>query len=596
MADNLITLSIDGQNVTVARGTTILDACLKVGIKIPTLCHLEDVSSHGSCGVCVVEVKNSKRLVRSCISMVQAGMEVTTNNERIRASRKINLELVLANHPLECLTCERNLNCELQSLAQQLGIRESRFERTKKKLLPLDYSSSSLVRDPNKCILCNRCVEVCAQVQEVHAIDIVGRGLRSKVSTFLDKGLGSSVCTNCGQCALVCPTGAITERSNIEEVFSDIANPNLTTIVQTAPAIRVGIGEAMGMPWGALVTGQMVAGLRRLGFSKVFDTQFAADLTIMEEGHELISRIQNKGTLPMITSCSPGWIKYIEHFYPEQLDHLSTCKSPQQMFGAIAKTYYAKEAGLDPRNIRVVSIMPCTAKKFEAGRSEMDGAFDFWKKELDLSEDERFADVDYALTTRELASMFKRVGIQFASLPNEEFDNPLGVSTGAAVIFGATGGVMEAALRTAYEVLTKEALPSVDFTEVRGMEGIKEATVDIKGMPLRVAVAHSLGKARILMDQVKRGESPYAFIEVMACPGGCLGGGGQPIPTNEAIRKKRAESIYQEDRNFEIRKSHENSEILSLYENFLIKPLGEKSHHLLHTSYTKRGQYSVFET
>lgn len=595
MPKELITLRIDSQEVSVEKGTTILDACLQVGIKIPTLCHLEDVSSHGSCGICVVEVKNSRRLVRSCVSPALPGMEVTTNNERIRASRKLNLELVLANHPLECLTCERNLNCELQSLAQQLGVRESRFQRTKGKLLPLDYSSSSLVRDPNKCILCNRCVEVCAHLQGVHAIDIVGRGLRSKVSTFLDRGLGSSVCTNCGQCALVCPTGAITERSHIEEVFSDIANPNLTTIVQTAPAIRVGIGEAMGMEWGALVTGQMVAGLRRLGFSKVFDTQFAADLTIMEEGHELIRRIQNGGVLPMITSCSPGWIKYIEHFYPEQLAHLSSCKSPQQMFGAIAKTYYAQQAGLDPRNIRVVSIMPCTAKKFEAGRSEMDGAFDFWKEELDLKEEERFADVDYALTTRELAQMFKRVGIQFASLPDEAFDNPLGVSTGAAVIFGATGGVMEAALRTAYEVLTSESLPSVDFMDVRGMEGIKEAAVDINGTEVRVAVAHTLGNARILMEQIEKGESPYAFIEVMACPGGCLGGGGQPIPTTEAIRQKRASSIYEEDRNFALRKSHENPEILDLYEKFLIKPLGERSHHLLHTSYTKRGQYALFE-
>ncbi|HHT79914.1 MAG TPA: 4Fe-4S binding protein [Spirochaetales bacterium] len=596
MANEMITLCIDSQEVTVVKGTTILDACLQVGIKIPTLCHLEDISSHGSCGICVVEVKNSKRLVRSCITSALPGMEVSTNNERIRASRKLNLELVLANHPLECLTCERNTNCELQSLAQQLGVRESRFQRTKRNLIPLDYSSSSLVRDPNKCILCNRCVEVCSQVQGVHAIDIIGRGLRSKVSTFMDKGLGSSVCTNCGQCALVCPTGAITERSHIEEVFSDIANPNLTTIVQTAPAIRVGIGEAMGMPWGALVTGQMVAGLRRLGFSKVFDTQFAADLTIMEEGHELISRIQKKGVLPMITSCSPGWIKYIEHFYPEQLDHLSTCKSPQQMFGAIAKTYYAQQAGLDPRNIRVVSIMPCTAKKFEAGRSEMDGAFEFWKEEMALSEGERFADVDYALTTRELASMFKRVGIQFASLPEEEFDSPLGMSTGAAVIFGATGGVMEAALRTAYEVLTKKSLPSIDFTDLRGMDGIKEATVDINGTALRVAVANTLGNARTLMEQIQEGTSPYAFIEVMACPGGCLGGGGQPIPTNEAIRKKRAASIYQEDRNFEVRKSHENSEIQALYKDFLIEPLGEKSHHLLHTTYTKRGQYALFDS
>lgn len=595
MAKEMIQLTIDGQSVSVERGTTILDACLQVGIKVPTLCHLDGVSSHGSCGICAVEVKNSKRLVRSCMSQALAGMEVQTNSERIRASRKLNLELILANHPLECLTCERNLNCELQSLAQQLGVRESRFQRTRARLIPLDWSSSSLVRDPNKCILCNRCVEVCSQTQSVHAIDIVGRGLGSKVATFLDRGLGSSVCTNCGQCSLVCPTGAITERSNIEEVFRALSDPNLTTIVQTAPAIRVGIGEAMGMPWGALVTGQMVAGLRRLGFDKVFDTQFAADLTIMEEGHELIRRIVEGGTLPMITSCSPGWIKFIEHFYPEQLDNLSTCKSPQQMFGAIAKTYYAKQAGLDPRTIRVVSIMPCTAKKYEAGRSEMDGAFDYWKEEMHLEERERFADVDYALTTRELASMFRRVGIQFASLPDEAFDNPLGISTGAAVIFGATGGVMEAALRTAYEVLTKETLPSVEFAQVRGMDGIKEATVMINDMPLKVAVAHTLGNARILMDQISRKESPYAFIEVMSCPGGCLGGGGQPIPTNAEIRKKRAESIYLEDRNLEVRKSHENSEVLALYKNFLIEPLGEKSHHLLHTTYTKRGQYKVFE-
>ena len=594
MAKEMIELIIDGNNLSVEKGTTILEACRLIGIKIPTLCHLEEVSSHGSCGICVVEIKSNKRLVRSCTCMVLPGMDVTTNSQRIRASRKLNLELILANHPLECLTCERNLNCELQALAKQLGVKESRFIRTKKKLLPLDWSSSSLSRDPNKCILCNRCVEVCATVQTVHAIDIVGRGLGSKVATFMDRGLGSSVCTNCGQCALVCPTGAITERNHIDEVFRDISNPDLITIVQTAPAIRVGIGEAMGMPWGALVTGQMVAGLRRLGFHKVFDTQFAADLTIMEEGHELIKRIQTGGTLPLITSCSPGWIKFIEHFYPEQLDNLSTCKSPQQMFGAIAKTYYAKMAGLDPRNIRVVSIMPCTAKKFEAGRNEMDGAFDFWKDEMHLDENERFADVDYALTTRELASMFHRVGIDFSALPNEKFDDPLGSSTGAAVIFGATGGVMEAALRTAYEVLTKETLPSVEFEEVRGMEGIKEATVMVGNLPLKVAVANTLGNAREILEQIKRKESPYAFIEVMACPGGCLGGGGQPIPTNSEIRKKRAESIYLEDRNFPVRKSHENTAIQELYEKFLIEPLGEKSHHLLHTSYTKRGEYNSF--
>ncbi|MDC7245752.1 MAG: NADH-dependent [FeFe] hydrogenase, group A6 [Sphaerochaetaceae bacterium] len=594
MDKTMVELTIDGKKVSVDQNSTILQACSQVGIRIPTLCHLDEVSSHGSCGICVVEIKGVKRLQRSCMTTVRPNMEIITNNARIRASRKLNLELILANHPLDCLTCERNLNCELQALAKQLGVTESRFGRTKKKLLPLDVSSSSLVRDPNKCILCNRCVQVCEQIQTVHAIDIVNRGLKSKVSTFMDAGLGSSVCTNCGQCALVCPTGAITEKSSVNEVFAALSDDSLVTIVQTAPAIRVGIGEAMGMPWGSLVTGKMVAALRRLGFSKVFDTQFAADLTIMEEGYELIQRMEKGGTLPMITSCSPGWIKFIEHFYSDRLDNLSTCKSPQQMFGAIAKTYYAQQMEVDPRNIRVVSIMPCTAKKFEAGRSEMDSAFDFWKERMNLDESERFADVDYALTTRELASMFTAVGIQFDSLEEEEFDDPLGRSTGAAVIFGATGGVMEAALRTAYEVITQESLASVDFNEVRGMEGIKEATVMIKDTPLKVAVANTLGNARVLIDQIDRGESPYAFIEVMACPGGCLGGGGQPIPTNSEIRKKRAESIYLEDRNFDIRKSHENPAIKTLYEQFLVRPLSERSHHLLHTHYIKRGQYTLF--
>ncbi|MFA6707571.1 MAG: [FeFe] hydrogenase, group A, partial [Sphaerochaetaceae bacterium] len=424
-----------------------------------------------------------------------------------------------------------------------------------------------------------------------HAIDVSGRGLESKVTTFLDKGLGNVACTNCGQCALVCPTGAIVEKSDVEAVWKDLSNPDLVTIVQTAPAIRVGIGEAMGMKEGALVTGQMVAGLRRIGFKKVFDTQFAADLTIMEEGHEFIKRVSTGGTLPMITSCSPGWIKFIEHFYPEQLDHLSTCKSPQQMFGAVAKTFYAEKTGIDPRRLRVVSIMPCTAKKYEAGRSEMDGAFHYWKEKLSLTEEERFADVDYALTTRELARMFKEIGISFEHLPEEAFDSPLGASTGAAVIFGATGGVMEAALRTVYEVLTGKTLTQVDFTAVRGMDGIREATVDINGNPVRVAVGHTLKNARTLLEQIKAGTSPYAFIEIMTCPGGCLGGGGQPIPTTWEIRQKRAQSIYQEDINLGIRKSHENPEIQALYKDFLVEPLGEHSHHLLHTSYTARGVY-----
>ncbi|MCK9287760.1 MAG: NADH-dependent [FeFe] hydrogenase, group A6 [Sphaerochaetaceae bacterium] len=589
MAEGYVNVTIDSRQISVQKGTTILNACRAAGVNVPTLCHLDDVSTNASCGICVVEVKGAKRLLRSCTYSVWPDMEVYTNTERVRKARKTNLELLLANHPLDCLNCDRNQNCELQSLAYELGVRQTRFPRTKTAEIPLDISSPALIRDPNKCILCGRCVAVCAEVQTVHAIDFTGRGLSSKVTTFLDKGLGNVACTNCGQCALVCPTGAIIEKSDVEAVWKDIANPDLITIVQTAPAIRVGIGEAMGMDYGALVTGQMVAGLRRLGFSKVFDTQFAADLTIIEEGHEFIKRLSTGGTLPMITSCSPGWIKFIEHFYPEQLDHLSTCKSPQQMFGAVAKTFYAEKLNIDPRKLRVVSIMPCTAKKYEAGRSEMDGAFKYWKEKLDLCDEERFADVDYALTTRELARMFKEVGINFAQLPEEPFDNPLGTSTGAAVIFGATGGVMEAALRTVYEVLTGTSLEQVDFKDVRGMEGIKEAEVTINGTPVKVAVAHTLSNARKVLEEIKNGKSPYAFIEVMTCPGGCLGGGGQPIPTTWEIRKKRAESIYQEDINLGIRKSHENPEIKALYDEFLGQPLGLKSHHLLHTRYTPRG-------
>ncbi|MDX9808974.1 MAG: NADH-dependent [FeFe] hydrogenase, group A6 [Sphaerochaetaceae bacterium] len=591
MNEEIINVTIDSRRIAVKRGTTILNACRAAGIQIPTLCHMDDVSTNASCGICVVEVKNSKRLVRSCTYAVWNDMEIYTNTERVRKARKTNLELILANHPLDCLNCDRNQNCELQSLAYTLGVRETRFPRTRAFELPLDTSSVALIRDPNKCILCGRCVAVCAEMQTVHAIDVSGRGLESKVTTFLDKGLGNVACTNCGQCALVCPTGAIVEKSDVEAVWKDLSNPDLVTIVQTAPAIRVGIGEAMGMKEGALVTGQMVAGLRRLGFKKVFDTQFTADLTIMEEGHEFIKRVSTGGTLPMITSCSPGWIKFIEHFYPEQLDHLSTCKSPQQMFGAVAKTFYAEKTGIDPRRLRVVSIMPCTAKKYEAGRSEMDGAFHYWKEKLSLTEEERFADVDYALTTRELARMFKEIGISFEHLPEEAFDSPLGASTGAAVIFGATGGVMEAALRTVYEVLTGKTLTQVDFTAVRGMDGIREATVDINGNPVRVAVGHTLKNARTLLEQIKAGTSPYAFIEIMTCPGGCLGGGGQPIPTTWEIRQKRAQSIYQEDINLGIRKSHENPEIQALYKDFLVEPLGEHSHHLLHTSYTARGVY-----
>ncbi|MDD3788286.1 MAG: NADH-dependent [FeFe] hydrogenase, group A6 [Petrimonas sp.] len=581
-------IKINDQLVEVAEGITIMEACRSVGIHVPSLCYLKDVSQNASCGVCVVEVKGAKSLLRSCITKATEGMEISTNSERAMQARKLNVELLLANHPQDCLICDRNGNCELQQITHFLGINEKRFVRTRKTCYPKDESSLSLVRDPEKCILCGRCVAVCDKVQNVKAIDFAGRGLKSKIATFLDEGLGFVACTNCGQCALVCPTGAITEKSSVNNVWAAIRDPQKTVLVQTAPAVRVGIGEAMGMCYGSLVTGQMVSGLRRLGFSKVFDTNFTADLTIIEEGNELLHRVKNGGTLPMITSCSPGWIKFIEHFYPTLISHLSTCKSPQQMFGAVAKTYYAEKTGVDPRDIVVVSIMPCTAKKYEAQRPEMDGAFHYWKDKLNLSEKERFFDVDYSLTTRELARMFREAGIEFASLPEEQFDSPLGESTGAAVIFGATGGVMEAALRTAYEVYTGKTLSDINFTSVRGLQGIKEADVDLDGTVIKVAVANTLKNAGILLDQIKNGTSPYVFIEVMTCPGGCLGGGGQPIPTNAEIREKRAASIYYEDDHKTIRKSHENPEIVKIYTDFLEKPLGEKSHHLLHTRYVER--------
>lgn len=584
----IMRITINNQPFEVAEGLTIMQACQSAGINVPSLCYLKDVSSNASCGVCVVEVKGARSLLRSCITKVTDGMEITTSSQRIMEARKVNIELLLANHPQDCLICDRNQNCELQEITYKLGITDKRFVRTRKGHLQIDDSSLSLVRDPEKCILCGRCVAVCSQVQTVKAIDFSGRGLKTKISTYLDQGLGVVACTNCGQCALVCPTGAITEKSSVNEVWEAIHNPEKVVLVQTAPAIRVGIGEAMGMPHGSLVTGRMVAGLRRLGFSKVFDTNFTADLTIVEESNELINRIKNGGILPMITSCSPGWIKFIEHFFPASLAHLSSCKSPQQMFGAIAKTYYAEKTGIDPRNIVVVSVMPCTAKKYEAKRPEMDGAFNYWKEKLNLAENERFYDVDAVLTTRELARMFKETGVDFTHLPEEQFDNPLGTSTGAAVIFGATGGVMEAALRTAYEVFTGKTLKDINFTAVRGMTGIREAEVDLNGTKIKVAVAHTLKNARILLEEIESGKSPYTFIEVMTCPGGCLGGGGQPIPTNYEIRKKRAESIYVEDANKSIRKSHENPEIITLYNDFLKKPLGEKSHHLLHTHYVER--------
>jgi len=581
----MIQLTIDGRPVSTPAGSTILEACRASGIKVPTLCHLEGVSSNASCGLCVVEVEGAKSLVRSCVQAAAPGMKIRTGGARVMEARRTVVELLLANHPENCLSCLRNGSCELQAMAELMGVRNKAFPRTKKVTYP-DRVGWGVMRDNDKCILCGRCVAVCREMQSVSAIDFMGRGVRSRVAPFLDKPLSESTCVSCGQCTVVCPTGALTERDETDEVFAAINDPSLTVIVQTAPAIRASLGEALGMPAGSLVTGKMAAALRRLEFDHVFDTQFSADLTIMEEGSELLSRLANKGTLPMITSCSPGWISFIETFYPALLPHLSTCKSPQQMFGSIAKTFWAQKAGVDPSKVVVVSIMPCTAKKFEAKRPEMRSAWEWWQKKGKKSAP--YFDVDFALTTRELARMIKRAGIDFAALPDEQFDDPLGSSTGAATIFGATGGVMEAALRTAYEVAVGKPLPSLELMAVRGFDGIKEATIDVGGTPLKVAVAHTLKNARVVLDGIAAGSSPYAFVEIMSCPGGCLGGGGQPVAPNWEKRELRRTAIYTEDRGLPLRKSHENESVKALYTEFLEKPLGHESHLLLHTKYTQK--------
>jgi iron-only hydrogenase group A len=580
-----IDLTIDGTNVSVPQGTSILKACSQAGITVPSLCNLDGICSNASCGMCVVEVEGAKSLVRSCVQAASPGMKVHTTSARILESRRTVIELLLANHPDDCLSCLRNGTCELQSMAELMGVRHRAFPRTKKPVLP-DRIGWGVMRDNDKCILCGRCVAVCREMQSVSAIDFVGRGVRSHVAPFMDKPLSESSCVSCGQCTVVCPTGALTERDETDEVFAALFDPTLTVIVQTAPAIRASLGEALGMPAGSLVTGKMAAALRRLGFAKVFDTQFSADLTIMEEGSELLARLSNHGTLPMLTSCSPGWISFIETFYPKLLPHLSTCKSPQQMFGSLAKTYWAQKTGTDPSRVVVVSIMPCTAKKFEAKRPEMRDAWAWWKGKG--RSDAPYFDVDFALTTRELARMIKRAGIDFTGLPDEQFDNPLGSSTGAATIFGTTGGVMEAALRTAYEVAVGKPLASLELAAVRGFDGIKEATIDVAGTPLRVAVAHTLRNARVILDGIAAGTSPYAFVEIMSCPGGCIGGGGQPVAPTWLKREQRRTAIYTEDRSLPLRKSHDNPEVKALYTEFLGAPLGHESHGLLHTEYGHR--------
>ncbi|HHY45849.1 MAG TPA: 2Fe-2S iron-sulfur cluster binding domain-containing protein [Firmicutes bacterium] len=573
---DMVTLTIDGQRVSVPRGTSVLEAARASGIDIPTLCYLKDINVVGVCRVCVVEIEGAKSLQASCVTPAAEGMVVRTNTPAVREARRTVLELILSNHPFECLTCERNGNCELQALAERLGIREIEYEG-ERACFAKDTSSHAIVRNPEKCILCRRCMSVCSRVQSVFAIAPNDRGFETMIAPAFGDSLADVACVQCGQCTLVCPTGALTEKDSIAEVYAALADPKKHVVVQTAPAVRATIGEEVGLPPGTLVTGNLVAALRRLGFDRVFDTDFAADLTIMEEGHEFLERLKHGGKLPLITSCSPGWIKFIEHFYPDLLDNLSTCKSPQQMFGALAKTYYAQKAGIDPKDIFVVSVMPCTAKKFEAKRPEMTAS--------------GYPDVDAVLTSRELGRMLREAGLNLAELPPEQYDDPLGISTGAGVIFGATGGVMEAALRTVYEVVMDRELENVDFEEVRGLSGIKEAAVNLDGMRVKVAVAHGLGNARKLLDKVRDGSADYHFIEIMCCPGGCIGGGGQPIPTDDEIRAKRIDAIYREDRGMPLRKSHLNPAVKALYDEFLEKPLSHRAHELLHTSYVARGRF-----
>lgn len=574
-----VNVKINGIPLNVPAGTTILEAARLAHIEIPTLCFLKEINEIGACRICVVEVKGARSLVASCVYPVSDGMEVRTNTPKVLASRRQTLELILSDHDRKCLSCVRSGSCELQKLCNDLKVEDENAYEGVRNHYELDTSSAHMVRDNNKCILCRRCSAVCEHVQDIGVIGANERGFTTSIACAFEMGLGETSCVSCGQCIAVCPTGALYEKDSTDQVISAINDPEKYVIVQTAPAVRAALGEAFGLPIGTNVQGKMVAALRRLGFDKVFDTDFAADLTIMEEATEFIDRVQNGGKLPLITSCSPGWIKYCEHYYPDMLDNLSSCKSPQQMFGAITKTYYADKMGLDPENIVMVSVMPCTAKKFEIERDDQNAA--------------GVPDVDISITTRELARMIERVGLNFLSLPDEEFDDPLGRSTGAAVIFGATGGVMEAALRTAVETLSGEELPSLDFAEVRGTKGIKKATYHVAGMDVNVAVVSGLGNAKIILDDIRSGSSQYHLVEIMGCPGGCVNGGGQPqqpakVRNYTDIRALRAKALYDQDASMAIRKSHENPSIKKLYEDFLGSPGSHKAHDILHTSYVKR--------
>jgi len=577
---DMVNLKINGQPVSAPKGSTILEAARLAGIDIPTLCYLKDASETGSCRMCVVEIVGARALQAACVYPVAEGIEVLTHSPAVKKARKNTLELILSNHDRKCLTCVRNQNCELQNLCDELGVTDIAYMGERNEY-EIDDSSVSFVRDNNKCVLCRRCVSVCKNIQTVGVIDATERGFKTKIGCAFEQDLADSYCVNCGQCITACPVGALREKDYVGQVFDEIYDEDKIVIVQTAPAVRAALGEEFGLPIGTAVTGKMAAALRRLGFDKVFDTDTGADLTIMEEGTELLNRIQNGGTLPLITSCSPGWIKFCEHNFPEFIDNLSSCKSPHQMFGAVLKSYYAEKHGIDPAKMVVVSIMPCVAKKFEAARPEMG---------------EKYRDVDYVLSTRELAKMIKQAGIKFNELPDEKFDAPFEEASGAGVIFGATGGVMEAALRTVYEILEKKPLDKVEFDAVRGTEGIKEAALTMGGKEVKVAIAHGLGNARKLLDSIKAGEKTYDFIEVMACPGGCVTGGGQPICSAKTqmeidVKAERAKALYSEDEKATIRKSHENPDVQLLYKDYFGEPGSHKAHELLHTHYTKRNRY-----
>ncbi len=577
----MIHLTINGKNVEVEEGSTILEAARKANIDIPTLCFLKGINEVGDCRMCVVEVEGRRGLATACIQKAEEGMVVNTSTPTVIEARRVVLDLILSNHDRECLTCTRNGNCELQKLAQQFYVDDIRY-KGERNVHEIDDLSPSIVRDFNKCVLCRRCVATCKKVQGIGAIDSANRGFASAVSTYANKSLNDVNCTFCGQCIQACPVGALKEKDSTKEVWAALRDPEKYVVVQTAPAVRVALGEEFGMEIGTNVTGKMVTALRTLGFDKVFDTNTAADLTIMEEGTEFLDRFQNGGTLPMITSCSPGWVRYLELNYPDLIPNLSTCKSPHQMFGAIIKSYFAEKNNIDPAKIYVVSVMPCVAKKFESSRDEM------------------INDVDAVITTRELARMIKQAHIEFSTLEETGFDHPMGEATGAGVIFGTTGGVMEAALRTVKEIVTGNPFDRLEYEPVRGAEGIKKATVEMNGKEVKVVVASGLKNAQIILEEIKSGKADYQFVEIMACPGGCVMGGGQPIRSSKEratidIRSKRAGALYSIDEASTIRKSHENPVIKKLYEEYLEKPGGHKSHELLHTHYVAREKYKLGE-